>query len=261
MSAAPPIDASPLPDPARLDLADLRAALSAGWADFRRAPAFGLFFAGVYVLGGWLLWWSLTASGQLWWTVPMTLGFPLLGPFVAVGFYEVSRRLGTAQRLTWTGVLGVILRERHRQIPWIAAVIVIFFLFWNFVAHMIFALFMGLAVMTNITSSLMAFLTPNGIAMLAAGTLVGAGFSAVLFALTVVALPLLLDREVDFVTAMLTSLAVVRANPGVMLVWAAMIAALLFLGMLPGFLGLLLVLPLLGHASWHLYRRALPSPA
>lgn len=250
--------AATLPEPARLGLADLRAALVAGWADFRRAPGFGLFFAGVYVVGGWLVWWALTASGQIWWTIPATLGFPLLGPFVAVGFYEVSRRLGTAQRLTWTGVLGVILRERHRQIPWIAAVIVIFFLFWNFVAHMIFALFMGLQVMTNVTSSLDAFVTPHGIAMLAMGTLVGAGFSAVLFALTVVALPLLLAQEVDFVTAMLVSLAVVRTNPLVMLVWAGLIALLLFLGMLPGFLGLFLVLPLLGHASWHLYRRALP---
>lgn len=248
----------PLPRPAPLALHDLGAALRAGWTDFRRAPRFGLFFAAVYVLGGWLVWWALTATGQLWWIIPASFGFPLLGPFVAVGFYEVSRRLGTAQRLTWTGVLGVILRERHRQIPWIAVVIVIYFLFWNFLAHMIFALFMGLQVMTNISSSAEALLTPNGLAMIAVGSLVGAVFATLLFALTVVALPLLLDREVDFITAMLTSLAVVRANPVVMLLWAALIAALLFLGMLPGFLGLFLVLPLLGHASWHLYRRALP---
>jgi uncharacterized membrane protein len=236
--------------------ADLRHALAAGWRDMRRAPLFGAFFAGVYVLGGWMLWWALTTAGQVWWTIPITLGFPLLGPFVAVGLYEVSRRLETGQGLDWPGVLGVIFRQKDRQIPSIAAVIVVFFLFWNFLAHMIFALFMGLQVMTNISSSYDAFLTPNGLAMLAVGSAVGAAFATVLYSMTVVALPLLLDREVDFVTAMLTSMAVVRQNPGAMLGWGILIAVLLFLAMLPAFLGLFLVLPLLGHASWHLYRRA-----
>ena len=240
-----------------LSNADLAASLQAGWRDLTRAPVYGLFFSAVYVAGGWLLWWALTTTGQVWWTIPVTLGFPLLGPFVAVGFYEISRRLEAGKALDWPGILGVILRQKDRQIPSIAAVIVVFFLFWNFLAHMIFALFMGLQVMTNISTSYEAFLTPNGLAMIAMGTAVGAGFSAVLFSMTVVALPMLLDREVDFVTAMLTSLAVVRRNPGVMLGWGLLIAVLLFVAMIPAFLGLVLVLPLLGHASWHLYRRAL----
>ena len=109
----------------------------------------------------------------------------------------------------------------------------------------------------NVTSSFEVFLTPNGLMFLGVGTLVGAAFATLLFSLTVVSLPLLLDREVDFVTAMLTSLACVRENPVVMLGWGVIISALLFLGMLPGFLGLFLVLPVLGHATWHLYRRAL----
>lgn len=237
--------------------ADLAASLRAGWQDLARAPAYGLFFSAVYVAGGWLLWWALTTTGQVWWTIPVTLGFPLLGPFIAVGFYEISRRLEAGQPLDWPGVLGVILRQKDRQIPPLAAVIVVFFLFWNFLAHMIFALFMGLQVMTNISTSYQAFLTPNGLAMIAMGSVVGAAFSALLFSMTVVALPMLLDREVDFVTAMLTSLGVVARNPGVMLGWGLLIAVLLFVAMLPAFLGLFLVLPLLGHASWHLYRRAL----
>lgn len=250
--------ASAIPEPARLAPADLRAALAAGWRDFRHAPAFGLFFSAVYVGGGWLLWWALTTRGQIWWTIPATLGFPLLGPFIAAGFYEVSRRLAARVPLRWSEVLGVVWHERERQLPWLAAVVMIFFLFWNLVAHMLFALFMGLQVMTNVSSSLAVFVTPNGLAMIAVGTVVGALFSAALFALTVVALPLLLDREVDFVTAMLTSLAVVRANPAVMLLWAGIIGTGLLLGLLPGFLGLFVVLPLFGHASWHLYTRALP---
>jgi uncharacterized membrane protein len=247
----------PLPEIMELDPGDLRAALAAGWRDFLRAPGLGLFFAGVYVLGGWIITLALTGEGRLWWTLVAGAGFPILGPFIACGFYEVSRRLEAGEPLDWGAVLGVIFRQKDRQIPSMAAVIVVFFLFWNFLAHMIFALFLGKSSMTNVTSSFEVFFTPEGMMMLAFGTAVGAVFAGVLFALTVVSLPLLLDREVDFITAMIASWSLVAANPRVMLAWGAMIAAGLFLGMLPGFVGLFLVLPLFGHATWHLYRRAL----
>lgn len=240
-----------------LGFADLRAVLALGWRDFTRAPLYGMGFALVYVLGGWLVFWALTTKGQLWWTLPASAGFPILGPFIAVGFYEISRRLEAGRALEWPGIAGVIWRERNRQIPSLAAVIVIFFLFWNFLAHMIFALFLGTMSLTNITSSLEVFATPGGMLMLGIGTLLGAVIATLLFALTVVSLPLVLDREVDFVTAMLTSLGLVATHPAVMLCWGALVAALLFLAMLPGFLGLFVVLPVLGHATWHLYRRAL----
>ncbi|WP_430464134.1 DUF2189 domain-containing protein [Tabrizicola sp.] len=245
------------PEVLHVEMSDLRAALTAGWRDFRAAPMFGLFFAGIYVLGGWLIVFSLTAKGQLWWSLPASAGFPILGPFIACGLYEVSRRRETGEPMIWGEVLGVILRQKDRQIPSMAAVIVVFFLFWNFLAHMIFALFLGKATLTNITSSAEVFLTPEGLAMLAVGTIVGAVFATLLFALTVVSLPMLLDREVDFVTAMLTSLGVVMQSPVVMLGWGALIGAGLFLAMLPGFAGLFVVLPVFGHATWHLYRRAI----
>jgi uncharacterized membrane protein len=240
-----------------LELDDLRAALRAGWQDFRTAPQFGLFFAAVYVAGGWLILYALTATGQIWWTLPAAAGFPILGPFIACGMYEVSRRLEKHEALSWTAILGVIARQKDRQIPSIAAVVVVFFLFWNFLAHMIFALFLGLQAMTNISSSFQVFTTPNGLMMLFIGTIVGAIFSGVLFSLTVVSLPLLLDREIDFVTAMITSVSVVLTNPKIMVLWGGLIAAALFLGIALGFLGLFVVLPLFGHATWHLYRRAL----
>ena len=249
--------ARPMPEILELDLSDLRAALAAGWRDFLRAPLYGLFFAGVYVLGGWLIAWASLTEGQIWWTIFAGAGFPILGPFIACGFYEVSRRLEAGEPLVASEIFGVIFRQKDRQIPAIAAVIVVYFLFWNFLSHMIFALFLGNAVMTNVSSSLAVFLSPEGLAMLAFGTAVGAVFAALLFSLTVVSLPMLLDREVDFVTAMLTSFALVQANPALMLGWGALIASCLFLGMLPGFLGLFVVLPLFGHASWHLYRRAI----
>ena len=246
-----------VPEINEVDLSDLRDSLAAGWQDLRRAPLYGLAFSAVYVLGGWLIAWAMTAKGQVWWTLPASAGFPILGPFIACGFYEISRRLEAGENLRAAEIFGVILRQKDRQIPAIAAVIVVYFLFWNFLSHMIFALFLGNATMTNVSSSLAVFLSPEGLAMLAFGTAVGAVFAALLFSLTVVSLPMLLDREVDFVTAMLTSFALVRENPGVMLGWGALIATSLFVAMLPGFLGLFLVLPLFGHASWHLYRRAI----
>jgi uncharacterized membrane protein len=245
------------PEVNEVDISDLKASLALGWRDFRRAPLLGLAFAAVYVAGGWLIFWAMTAQGQVWWTLPASAGFPILGPFIACGFYEISRRLEVGEPLVAGKIFGVIFRQKDRQIPAMAAVIVVYFLFWNFLSHMIFALFLGNAVMTNVSSSLAVFLTPEGLMMLAFGTLVGAAFATLLFCLTVVSLPMLLDREVDFVTAMLTSFALVKENPRVMLGWGALIAVCLFLGMVPGFLGLFLVLPLFGHASWHLYRRAI----
>ena len=246
-----------VPEVNEVDASDLRASLAAGWQDFRRAPVLGAVFSAVYVLGGWLVLWAMTTKGQVWWTLPASAGFPILGPFIACGFYEISRRLEAGEPLVAREIFGVIFRQKDRQIPAIAAVIVVYFLFWNFLSHMIFALFLGNATMTNVSASFAVFTSPEGLAMLAFGTAVGAVFATLLFSLTVVSLPMLLDREVDFVTAMLTSFALVRENPGVMLGWGALIGTCLFVAMLPGFLGLFLVLPLFGHASWHLYRRAI----
>lgn len=253
-TGAPPVA---VPEILSLDLGDLRHALREGWRDFLDYPTYGAFFATVYFAGGWLLFLAFTIKGQVWWTLPAAAGFPILGPFVACGFYEISRRRESGVPVLLRDVLGAVFRQKDRQIPSMAAVIVVFFLFWNFLSHMIFALFLGKATMVNVSSSMAVFLTPEGLTMLAFGTVAGAVFATLLYALTVVSLPMLMDREVDFVTAMLTSMALVRENPVVMLGWGAFIAALLFAGMVPGFLGLFAVLPVLGHASWHLYRRAI----
>ena len=238
-----------------VQLADLRAALAAGWRDFLAAPQFGLFFSAVYVVGGFVM--LALGAGHVTWTLATSLGFPLIAPFAAAGLYEVSRRLEQGRTLDWADVLGIVWQERTRQLPWLGAIIVIYFLFWTFLAHMIFALFMGLSTMTNISESYDVFLTTNGLMMIGAELVVGAVLAFLLFSLTVVSLPLVLDREVDFVTAMLTSLRTVRENLFVMWIWAAVIAVLSLLALLPWFLGLVVVLPVLGHATWHVYRRAL----
>ena len=254
----PPAAPSKVPALRHMALGDIAYALRAGFGDFHRKPMMGLFFAHVYVAGGWLLYVFLFITGQIWWAIPITLGFPLLGPFLAVGLYEVSRRLEAGQT-QWRrrDIFGVIWRQRLRQLPSMAWVIIVYFLFWSFFAHMLFALFLGPSALMNVTSSYGYLLEREGVLMLLMGTGFGAVFAIVLFCLTAVSLPLLLDKELDFVTAMLTSIAVVRRNPLVMLAWAATIAGLMALALLPGLLGLFLVLPVLGHATWHIYRRAL----
>ncbi|QFT64275.1 DUF2189 domain-containing protein [Roseivivax sp. THAF30] len=241
---------------ARLSFGDLAEILRAGWRDFRRAPQYGLFFSGVYVVSGLALW--ALGAGLFTWTLSFTLGFPLVAPFLAVGLYEVSRRIEAGAELSFPGVLGIVWRERTRQIPWAGAVIVIYFLFWSFFAHMLFALIMGPSALMGPPDDLATYLTGAGLRMLAVEAAFGAAFALLLFAMTAISLPMLLDREVDFVTAMRLSIRATRENFAVMLVWAALIAGLTFLALLPWFLGLFVVLPVLGHASWHLYRRVLP---
>ncbi|WP_084140568.1 DUF2189 domain-containing protein [Palleronia salina] len=240
----------------RPDRALFAEALALAWSDFRAAPRFGLAVSGVYVVLGWLIAWITVASGTTYWLVLAAMGFPLIAPFAAVALYDVSRRMDLRQPLTWRAVLAETLAQRTGQLPVLGAAMVILFLFWFFLGHMIFALFLGLSPMTNVSTGLDVYLTANGLGMLAFGTLVGGVFALVLFSTSVMALPMLLDRDIDVITAMIASAGYVRRHPVPMLGWGLMIAGLTVLAIVPGFLGLLVVLPLLGHASWHLYALA-----
>ena len=250
--------ASRVPDIRAMEMGDIGYALRAGWRDFRRKPMMGLFFSHIYVVGGWLIYIFFFVTEQIWWALPFTVGFPLMAPFLAVGLYEVSHRLEQGDTdFRRNDIFGVVWRQRLRQLPLMSWVIIVYFLFWSFFAHMLFALFMGPSVLMNVSSNYAYLLQPEGLLMLLTGTGFGAVFAFVLFCLTVISLPLLLDKELDFVTAMLTSIAVVKRNPKVMIAWGMVIAVLTFLAMLPALLGLFIALPVLGHASWHIYRRAL----
>ena len=239
-----------------LALSDLRAALAAGWGDFRARPLFGLFFAGIYVGAGLFLYFALFRWGQVAWLIPAAAGFPLLAPFVAVGLYEVSRRREAGLPQSWGAILGALRGRGDEQIVSMGALVFVAFGFWLMIAHGIFAVFLSASGIG--TESLALFATPAGLMMLVVGGAVGALLALAFYAVTVVSLPMLVDREVDFLTAIIVSLATVRSNTATMIAWAALIAVCLFLAMLPLFLGLLVALPVFGHATWHLYRRAVP---
>lgn len=251
------VHASPKPQIGQITVPHIWTCLKAGVHDFVRAPAYGVFFAAFYAILGNVL--IVVGAGTFLWTLALALGFPLVAPFAAVGFYEVSRRLELGLPLDRSAILGVVWSERRRQLPWIGVVLALIFLFWSFFAHMLVALFLGVSSVGN--TSLDTFMaTQDGQMLLAVQFVVGAAVAFLTYGLTAVSLPLLVDKEIDFVSAMILSLKTVHANKATMGLWAVLIAAALFLAMLPAFLGLFIVLPVLGHATWHIYRRALVHP-
>lgn len=233
---------------------DLRQSIAAGMQDFLAAPVPDLFFASFFVIAGLVMAAITYATGTTFWLILAVMGFPLLGALAALGFYEVSRRRAAGESLALSQVASVVWFHRGEQLPWLAAIIIVAFLFWFFLGHMIFALFLGLSPMTNVSTSLDIFLTTEGLMMLGFGTAVGAVFALFVFSISVMGMPMLLDRDVDFITALLRSIAAVRAAPLVYMCWGAVVAVLTLLAMVPMFLGLFVVMPVLGHATWHLYR-------
>lgn len=245
----------------QLSMADVRAALRDGFADFRRAPMIGLFFGAIYALGGIALYLLLAYYRTPWLIIPLGLGFPLLGPFVAAGLYETSRRLSRGEPISWGAILSVVMRQSRREMGWMAFVVLFVFWIWLYQVRLMIALFLDFKAFSSFEGFFNALANGPGAGFLAAGTLSGAILSTVLFSLTVISMPMLLDRNVDFITAMLTSIKTVLENPKPMFGFGIIVAVLTFLALVPAFLGLLVVLPVLGHATWHLYARAVKGSA
>ncbi|WP_271078187.1 DUF2189 domain-containing protein [Aurantiacibacter sp. MUD61] len=236
-----------------LSFSDLHAALVAGWRDFAAAPLFGLFFAAIYVATGVFLYLAVYSEGEVVWWIAAIAGFPLVAPFTAVGLYEVSRRREQSLPMRWSAVLGALNGRGDQQLLLMGGILFVAFSFWVIIAHGIFAIFMAESGMGG--ESLTALATPVGLAMLAVGSVVGALICLFFYVITVISLPMLVDRDVDFISAIIASMTAFRDNRTVLIGWAITIAGLLFLAMVPAFLGLFIALPVLGYATWHLYRR------
>lgn len=246
----------------RITIADIAEAFGQGLRDFQALPLYGLAFGALYAAGGIIIVLCLTAFSMVYLAYPLAAGFALIGPFVAIGLYELSRRRETGQPIS-LGAIWSAVRSRS-EIGWMAFVTLFFFVIWMYQVRLLIALLLGLnASFSSLKEFMTLVLTTNeGLLFLAIGNLDGAALSLILFSLSVVSFPLLLDREVDFVTAMVTSVRAVVASPVPMIGWAAIIVVLLIVSALPYFLGLLVTVPVLGHTTWHLYRRIVaPIPA
>jgi uncharacterized membrane protein len=243
----------------RVTAEDIRASLRAGFDDFLAYPVMSGFFGLFYAVFGIFLVWSLVGLGAIWLVIPAAVGFPLVAPFAAAGLYDMSRRRQAGESFGWSQILTVMAQQRQREMGWMAFVTLFVFWVWSYQVRLWLAIILQDSSFSDVGGFLqIVFLTPEGWTFLAVGTCAGAALSAVLFSLTVVAMPMLLDRETDFVTAMITSVRVVTENPVVMLGWAAIISVTMVLSLVPAFLGLIFTLPILGHTTWHLYRRAVP---
>ena len=239
----------------RITAADIAEALAKGLRDFQAQPLYGLAFGILYAAGGIVILLCLTAFGMVYLAYPLAAGFALIGPFVAIGLYEVSRRREADQPTSIRDIWSTI--TSRSEIGWMAFVTLFVFVIWMYQVRLLIALLIGLnASFSSLHEFITVVLTTNeGLVFLAIGNIVGAALALILFSLTVVSFPLLLDREVDFITAMITSVRSVVTSPLPMIGWAAVIVVLLIVSALPYFLGLILTLPILGHATWHLYRR------
>jgi uncharacterized membrane protein len=225
--------------------------LHRGWDDFRRAPLIGLFYGGCFAAMGWLLLAVFQRAPA--YTLALSAGFLLVGPVLCIGLYDVSRRLERGDRPGFVASLTVW-RTRTGTLAIFGGVLLILEMLWGRASLVIFAVsFDG---MPDFKGSLLALLDPENLGFIVAYLAVGAVFAGLIFSVAVIALPMIVDRETDAITAGLTSMRLVLTQTGVMLLWGALISGIVALAMLPGFAGLLVAGPVIGHASWHAYREA-----
>lgn len=228
--------------------------LAAGWRDLWRAPAIALGYGLVVAAAGALLTVGLYYVEALAMALPLAAGFMLLGPMLAVGLYETSRRLDAREPVEASKVVLVATRSPG-SLALIGCLLMLFMLAWVRVATLLFALFFGSRDYPPLEewTSLLLFST-EGLTFLLVGVVIGGVLAALVFAISVVSVPLLMVRDLDVVTAVLTSLHAVRRNPGPMLLWAWLIALLIGVGLVTLYVGLIVTFPLVGHATWHAFR-------
>jgi len=240
----------------RISPADLRQALALGWDDFQEKPSHLALLGVLYPIIGFILARLAFDYSVLPLLFPLVAGFALIGPLAAIGFYELSRRRETGMEMSWEQALGVAKSRSKGALALIGLLLMVIFLAWLAAAYAIYARTVGDMEPASIADfARQVFTTPAGWTLIIVGNAVGFLFAALSFSVSVVSLPLILDRNVSAATAVSTSVRAVLANPGTMALWGLIVAGLLAAGMVPLFLGLAVVVPVLGHATWHLYRR------
>ena len=249
----------------KVSVNDLLDVLAIGLRDFRRAPLYGLFFSGIYAVGGWFLVLLLLYFDMPYLIYPMAAGFALIAPFIASGFYVVSQRLerdesDDDQALSWPLVLGTVKSMFSRDLGWMALVTGFSLFVWMDIAALLSFGFMGFQMFSFSELLDVILTTPAGWLFLLVGNTAGAVIAFCVFSYSVLSIPMLFDRNIDFITAMLTSVRFVILNTKVMMVWCVTIAVFIGISFLSGLVGLFVILPVIGHASWHLYRRGV-APA
>jgi uncharacterized membrane protein len=248
--------AAPAPMVRRVELADLRDALTSGLDDFGTYRTDVIFLSIIYPVVGLVLARLAFGYDMLPLLFPLASGFTLIGPIAAVGLYEMSRRREQGVAISWADAFGVVRSPSFSAIAVLGLGLMMIFLLWLFAADLIYVATLGPEPPEAIgTFARDVLTTPAGWALIGIGVSVGFGFAVLVLAISVVSFPLLLDREVGLARAVGTSIRAVAANPGPMAVWGLIVAASLVLGSIPLFLGLIVVMPVLGHATWHLYRK------
>ncbi len=236
--------------------ADLRDALARGLADFMVQPTHLIILCVIYPVVGLFLARLTFGYDILPILFPLVSGFALIGPLAATGLYELSRRREQGLDVSWWHVFDVIRSPSIHAIVILGAVLASIFVVWLYAAQAIYELYFGSWVATSISEfARQIFTTPSGWKLIIVGCGVGFLFAVVVLTISVVSLPMLLDRDVGVVTAVRTSIRAVLANPKTMAMWGLIVAGTLVIGSLPFFVGLAIVLPVLGHSTWHLYRK------
>jgi len=248
---------SAMPIVRKIGTSDLRYALATGLADFNAMPTYLVFVCVIYPVLTFIFARSIAGYEVLPFVFPLLAGYTLIGPLVAIGMYELSRRREQHIDISRMHAFEVFRSPSIVAITILALLLMVIYIGWLFAAQAIYVQFIGSEAPASIEEFARQVLTTrSGWALIVVGSGVGFVFAVVVFTLSVVSFPLLLDRDVGVTTAIQTSISSVLANPMTMAIWGVIVAAILLIGSLPAFVGLAIVLPVLGHATWHVYRRA-----
>src|SRR3981189_655558 len=246
----------------KISLSDLSEALRLGWEDFKAMPSHAIVLCVIYPVLGLVLFRMVLGYSVLPLLFPLAAGFTLIGPFAALGLYELSRRRERGEEVAAWDAIHVLRAPSFGAMVELGALLLILFATWIAIADAIYIATFGHAPAASIPDFAARVLTtPAGWSLIIVGCGVGFLFAVVALCVSVVAFPLMLDRHATAIDAIRTSLRAVMKNPFTMAAWGLIVAALLVIGSLPLFVGLAVVLPVLGHATWHLYRKVVePDP-